>query len=565
MQTKRFSTTATMTAIAVLFSASVSFAQAVPSSAEPSRVGGQIAPMQAPTLSTAAPAVASGGTISAPNGAEKVKLTLQSVTVDNMTVYTEKQIAYLYKDMIGKQISLADVYGIAEKLTAKYRNEGYVLTQVVIPPQTIDGGNVRLRVVEGFVENVTIQGATQNNIGYMQEFADKIKAAKPLNAKSLERYVLLMNDLSGVSARAVLSPSKTPGASDVTLIVEQKPYDLFFQVDNRGSRYLGALQANAGVRLNNIFGMYEAINLQTVTAPDGWPTRELDYFGASWTQPLNHEGTRMTLSGSVTSTAPGFDLEAFDVRGLAKSAGVEVTHPFVRSRMQNLFGSVKFNYLNSERKDNLGLGTTEDRLRVLRAGGTWQFTDKMVGINTMTAELSKGLSILGASDKNDAGLTRALGDPDFFKSTLEISRLQRLSDKFELFASASGQKSSHTLLASEEFGIGGATYGSAYDNSEITGEDGIAFRTELRVNNAFDHSFDMLQFYGFYDVGKVWDRDNAIVKDQERSLASTGLGSRFTINQNWAGSVEVAVPLTRKVETQGDNDPRAFGALTARF
>lgn len=556
------------TGVFALFAApSASFAQAVPGTAESSRVGGWIAPMQKLPAVQGAQEVSSSGSITAPEGAEEIRFDLTGIVIEGMTVYQESDVSGFYVGMVGKEVSLADIYELAERLTAKYRNEGYVLTQVVVPPQTIDGGSVRLQVVEGFVDKVTIQGKTRGDMAYLLPFADKIKAAKPLNAKALERYILLMNDMSGMTARAVLSPSPTvQGASDVTLVVDQKAYDLFFQVDNRGSRYLGQFQANAGVRFNNVFGLYEGVNLQVVTAPDGWPERELDHAGVTWLQPLGHEGTRLSLGGSVTSTQPGFDLEPFDIEGVAHNLSLELFHPFIRSRNENLFGTVKFNYLNSVRNDNLGLGETEDRLRVLRAGGTWQFTDRLLGANTFNGELSKGFDFLGASDKGDANMTRALGEPDFFKATLEASRLQRISDTFEIFAGATGQISPDTLLASEEFGVGGAAYGSAYDNSEITGEDGVAARAELRANNLFDTSaLDAIQLYGFYDIGKVWDKDNAVVKERKRSLSSAGAGTRFTINENFSGSFEVAAPLTREVETQNDNDIRGFGTLTARF
>lgn len=555
-----------LASLAMLTAATAAFAQAVPPAAEPSRVGGQIAPMQLPLASQAGPAVSSAGETGAPEGAEEVTFALESVAIDGMTVYRESDVSYLYKEMLGKEISLADVFALAEKLTVKYRNEGYVLTQAVVPPQTIEGGEIRLHVVEGFVDKVTLQGETRADISYLVPFAEKIRAARPLNAKVLERYVLLMNDIAGMTARAVLLPSPaTPGASDLTLVVDQKPYDLFFQIDNRGSRYIGGFQANAGIGFNNLFGLYEGINTQVVTAPDGWPERELDYAGVTWTQFLDHEGTKLSLAASVTSTQPGFDLEPFGIEGVAHNYNAELARPFIRSRTENLIASVKFNYLNSERNDNLGLGRTEDRLRILRAGGMWQFTDRFIGVNSLSCEISKGLDILGASDRGAANMTRALGRPDFFKTTAEVSRLQRISDTFEFFASAAAQISPHTLLASEEFGVGGAAYGSAYDNSEITGEDGIAARLELRASNLFATSLDMVQLYGFYDAGKVWDKDNAVVKERERSLASAGAGVRFAINGNFSGSFEVAAPLTREVETADDNDIRGFATLTARF
>lgn len=537
------------------------------STADPSRVQGQIAPIEPQTMPELQGKVtAQKPAVNAPEGAEKVKFKLQSVKVEGTSIYDDVSLRSVYGDMIGTTISLADIYGLAQQLTVKYRNEGYILTQVVVPPQTIDGGHIKLRVVEGFIDKVSIEGSVGRNTAFLQGFAEKVRKSKPLDAKALERYILLINDLPGLSARAVLSPSPTViGASDLTVIVERKMYDLFAQLDNRGSRYLGPLQLNMGTRLNNTLGFYEGLSFQVVTAPDGTPDRELDYAAFSWAQPINFEGTKISIGGSITSTDPGHTLSTFNVEGLARSANIELLHPFIRSRQQNLYAALRFNYLDTERTDNLGLGKTEDRLRVLRLSGTYQFTDGLLGLNTFSSELSKGIDILNMKDKNSVNPTRARGEPEFFKATMEISRVQRVTNHFEVFASAQGQKSAHKLLASEEFGVGGATFGSAYNNSEITGEDGIAGRIELRLNNPVETPASFVQLYGFYDIGKVWDNDNTVVRDRQRSLASTGAGVRVNVNENFAGTIEVAVPLTRKVEAEGDKDPRVFGSVTARF
>lgn len=546
--------------------ASQAYAQPVPSSAEASRAGGQIAPMQTQMLPEVGTKIQTGGAVTAPAGADKVKLVLKSLAVEGQTVYDEVQIRAVYDQMIGTTITLADVFGIADRLTAKYRNDGYILTQVIVPPQTIDGGHVKLRVVEGFVENVTIQGATRANPGWLEGYAAKLRAQKPLNSKALERYVLLINDLAGMNARAVLSPSKTPGATDITLVVDQKPFDAFFQIDNRGTRFLGPLQLNAGVRFNNALGLYEGLNFQGVVTPDGmWSDRELTYGAFTWQQPLNHEGTRLSTTVSITDTNPGFTLTPFDVEGDAKAVNLDLTHPFIRSRNKNLYGTLKFNLLNSERTDNIPGGGAEDRLRVLRAGGTFQFTDSFLGVNTLSAEASKGLDFLNASDAGDARLTRALGDPQFFKMNAEVSRTQRITNIFEAFLSATGQLSSDTLLASEEFGVGGANYGSAYDNSEITGEDGFAARFELRANNPVTLPVNLLQIYGFVDGGQVNDPDNAVVRDRRRSLVSAGGGARLNLDDRFAGTLELAVPMTADVQTEGDDNPRLFATITGKF
>ncbi|HRI76876.1 MAG TPA: POTRA domain-containing protein, partial [Alphaproteobacteria bacterium] len=169
-------------------------AQSVPSSAEPSRAGGQIAPQQAPGLTEFKGSItAQGSAAQAPAGADKVTLTLKEIVIEGASVYDDAALSAVYQDKVGTKITLADVYDIAAQLTAKYRNEGYILTQVVIPPQTIDGGTVRMRVVEGFVDKVSVEGGMGVDTAFLQGYAKKINASKPLNSKTLERYILLIN------------------------------------------------------------------------------------------------------------------------------------------------------------------------------------------------------------------------------------------------------------------------------------------------------------------------------------------------------------------------------------
>lgn len=544
------------------------FAVDVPSTAEPSRIEKQIAPLPKASTGIDGAGSVSGTAISAPPGADKVKFVLKSVVIDGAKAYDEKTLSRIYADKIGKTISLADVYGMAEAVMAKYRNAGYILTQVVVPPQTIDGGRVRLRVIEGYIDDVRVEGEEGTDASYFLRFADKIKNGGPLNARKLERYLLLMNDMPGITARAVLSPSPTKvGASDLTIIITRKMFDVFSQLDNRGSRYLGPMQLNVGGRLNNIFGLSEGLSFQHVTTPhDLFETdSELNYYSLGWSQPLNREGTRLNVTGSLTRSRPGFELSEFEVQGLSRSLNFELTHPLVRTRNANLNVALKFNYLNSEREDNILVGRITDRVRALRFNTNFQFSDRWLGSNTLAVELSKGIDVFNMKDTSTSS-SRAQGDPEFVKMTLEISRLQRISNRIEVFFDMMAQRTPDILLASEEMGIGGARFGSAYDSSEITGEDGLAARIEVRMSNPLPAlGADYSQAYAFIDGGKSWDDDNAIVRYRRRSLVSTGVGFRLNLNQNLASTFEAAIPLTHEVEVEDNNDPRFFGTVSLRF
>lgn len=500
-----------------------------------------------------------------PDNAAALHFTLQNVTLKGSTVYTAEQVSTWTKDLRGKNISLAAVYALAQEWTARYRGDGYILSQVIIPPQTIENGTLVLQAVEGFIDGVTYpDDISANELTLLQDYMTPVIVARPLRAVDLERALLLINDLPGMGVESVLSPSdNTSGAAHLTLLSRFKPYDAFFDINNRGSRYLGSVQAQTALRLNNPLGFQESVTFQIATAPDGFPHRELDFAAVQIDKPLNTKGTRIDMGASITSTDPGHTLQTFDIKGIARAFQIGLSHAWLRSRAQNLIVALRFHYLDSERTDNLGLGKTEDRLRVLRLSADWDYADRFAGFNQAHITLSKGIDILNMKEKNSLNATRTRGEPEFFKIAFDLARTQRLNRLFDLRVALSGQKSAHKLLASEEFGIGGAAFGSAYDSSEITGQDGIAARLELQTR-AFENTAQMKP-YAFYDIGKVWDADNTAANNRMRSIASAGVGARFRLGNYVTGEVEAAKPLTRRVETQNNKDIRLFGRLSASF
>ena len=500
-----------------------------------------------------------------PANAENIKFTLNQIIFDGVGVYNESDVRPLYADKLGTKVSLAEVYGIASAMTNKYRNDGYILTQVIIPPQTIEGGSVTLQAVEGFVDQIRVTGNDQESaLATIRDYANRVRGDGPLNVENLEKFLLIINDLPGVSARSVLSPSRSQtGGSDLQIIVERDPYEAFLGVDNYGSRYLGPIQFTAAGSLNSHFGNNERITAQFVTAPHN---AELYFGSVSYEQPVGTYGTTITGLYSHSNTEPGFDLDQFDVNGKSDFASVTVEHPFIRSRARSLYGHVLFDWRDVQSRNNLE-PTREDRIRAVRVGGRFEFLDSLfrAGINNIGVEVAQGLDIFGASSENDIRLSRPAGDPEFTKATVSAQRLQRITSSVNMLFSGRAQLSNGAQLSSEEFGVGGINSGRGFDPSEIVGDDGFSTTVELQWNQPYSVSYlEDYQLFGFYDFGKVWN-DDATISDDDESLASAGFGIRADLLNNFKGGLAVAFPLTRDVQTQRDEDPKVYFNLNRSF
>lgn len=504
-----------------------------------------------------------------PPNAENIRFNLNQIRFEGVGAYTEAQMRPVYADKLGENVSLADIYAIATAMTNKYRNDGYILTQVIVPAQTIDGGVVTLRAVEGYVDNITVSGNDQESaLNTIRGYANRIRSeGGALNVEDLEKFLLLINDLPGVEARSVLSPSATrTGASDLQIVVERDPYDAFLGIDNYGSRFLGPIQLTAAGAANSYFGNNERISAQFVMVPDN---AELLYFSLGYDQPINTHGTLIKTTYSHSNTEPGYTLNRFDVNGKSDFASIAIEHPFLRSREHSLYGHAQFDARDVQSR-NILEATREDRIRALRVGGRYEFIDSLfsAAVSNISAQVSKGLDVLGASSKGDIRLSRPSGDPKFLKINAEAQRLQRLTSNVNLQLSARGQLANNALLASEEFGVGGINSGRGYDPSEITGDDGISGSVEVQWNEPYPVNYlEDYQLFGFYDIGKVWNVDGA-TPDDDDSLASAGFGVRADLPSNVKAGMSLAIPLTRGVQTNGtrnDVDPKVYFHLNKRF
>ena len=540
----------------------LSWAQTVPSVAEPQRldkrfeqpkVPGSVMELEVPEAKSYKPS----------KGLKKIRFILKKIVVKGSTVYSHNAFRRWQKRFIDKKVSLALIYRFAEKITAKYRNDGYLLSRAIVVPQNIKNGVVTIQIVEGYIGNLKIRGPVKGSKMFLKSYGKALLRSSPLKAKDLERYLLLIDDLPGVSVESVLVPSKNePGASELILTLKHKDMDSNAGIDNRGTKFNGPIQMRGATNANSVMGFYDRLGIQGVLTsnPD-----ELLFFNGFGEMPVSSEGTKIFISGSFSKSQPGSTLKQFKVEGNSNTFTVRASHPFIRSRGKNLKGYLGFTSRNSK-TDLLNENITDDRLRILKLGMAYDFVDRLRGVNLFSLGLSKGMNIMDASGPGSLKLSRADGRSDFTKLSGDILRLQELGPGWSLLTGVGWQYAFDSLLSSEEFGLGGPQYVRAYDPSEVTGDHGIAFKLELQKGVKTNWNYlKSLQSYLYFDHGTVALRNTTAVQDSSSSLTAVGLGMRGNINKWLSGYIEVGQPLSGDVSAEGNSDPRFFFSLNAHY
>ena len=67
-----------------------------------------------------------------------------------MTIYGMGDMQPFYADMLGTEVSLADMLDVAEKIEQKYGDDGYTSADVLLRAMPSDAGTATLNVIEKY-------------------------------------------------------------------------------------------------------------------------------------------------------------------------------------------------------------------------------------------------------------------------------------------------------------------------------------------------------------------------------------------------------------------------------
>jgi hemolysin activation/secretion protein len=555
------SVAATACAVVAAFVTEAALAQVpLPPSIDPGRVDERATPPRKPAPRPPTPETGTPTPV-LPDSLKAVRVRLKEVSIEGSSKLVDQAWA-LANRYVGREITAAEILELGRELTALYRNAGYILSQVIVPSQTLSDGRLALRVVEGYIANVRVEGDTAV-AGKLAALGEKIKASRPLKAGDLERYLLIANDLPGVRVRAVLSPSQAGvGAADLTLVATVKKVEGFLSIDNYGSKYLGPWQIGIGAGTNQVFGANDQLRFVGVTTGNS----ELAYGQLSYNQIVNAEGLKLGASVSQARTRPGDALQSAEIRGEADTVSFMAAYPLLRTRNDSLLARAAYDLRNIT-TDIGGARFNEDRLRVVRLGMTWTSFDRFDANNVLDVDFSNGVD---AAKQDEFLKSRAGADNQFRKLTFDYERFQRLGASFGVTLGAGGQWTNEALFSSEQFALGGRRFGRAYEPAELVGDRGLAFRVEpAYLGRTGSEWLGAYHLFTFYDAGKVWYNDPGPVNRPAQSLASAGFGARVFSTDRISATLELAKPLTRDIASyQADNKgrrARILGSVVVRF
>lgn len=456
------------------------------------------------------------------------KVTVISFSFIGNTLLSKVQLNTVVASYLNRPVSFVELQQAMTAVTNAYRLEGW-LVRSYLPRQEITEGLVTIQIVEAVFGKTRFEGEelTRLNSQQLLDFVTESQAhGDALNTKTLDRALLLMDDLPGVAV--VGSLGKGSGVNETDLVLKIANEQLLVSelgVDNSGSRSTGYGRVTGNFYLNSPLGIGDKATINLIH------TEGNDYARLAYSIPLGSDGWRMGVStSSLSYNLISSDFNGLDAKGSASTFGINVNYPIIRSRLKNLFLAVNIDHNQFDNEAN-------------------QITTTKYDIDSLSISLSGNLyDKLGGGGANTGGIRISRGDVDlddinlsedsalegrFSKVTYYLSRQQVITNNISLYFSLRGQESNSNLDSSEKFYLGGAHGVRAYPTSEGGGDDGQLVNIELRRRLPYN-----LNLTGFFDWGHVKVNHDNTNNADPNSIVLQGAGLSLAWQGNSGQSIE---------------------------
>lgn len=515
----------------------------------PGDISRQLEPMRVPELPTLALQPQRITQPSRPEPGSQV-VRVQHWDLQGHKILSSEALQGLLQPFVGVELSLKQMREAAAVVQQAYEDAGW-LARVDLPAQDVTGGRVRLQITEARLGQVWLDAQAVSRVRPEQLLAwvkEGQTAGGALNNRQLERSLLLVDDLPGVSVAGNLQAGALPGATDVVInAAAEQPYSLDFSLDNHNARSVGADRLSVSGAWTSPAGFGEGYNAQAFKSEGS------DFVRLGASAPLDYHGLRGSINLSQLNykiITPDADGRQQNINGRSQSASLDLSYPVLRSRQANV-------YLSASLDHRRYLGHANDQLSShyqvhgATVGLMGNFFDSWAGGAANSYSLSWRQGVVHSGQ---VAVSPAV-EGDFSKLSWSLSRQQTLRSDLSLYAALNAQRTGDKVLdGSENFSLGGPSGVRAYPVSEASGPQGQVLNLELRwrLNPQW-------LLTPFYDHGRIQKRSADALRDY--SLSGAGVSATWSGEDGWTAHATLAQRLGRNPNANAQTGQDLDGTL----
>lgn len=502
--------------------------------------------------------------------------------VEGNTLLQAATVERLVAPYTGKSRVYGDVQKALEALESAYRAAGYGTVQVYVPEQELTQGIVRLKVTEGVIGKVTIEGNKFSDEARVRNSLPALQVGKAPNMRLLSENVQLANENPAKQVEVTLGVSEEEGKVDARIkVTDEDPQRFMVIVENGGTKATGFHRASLIYRHANVFGGDEAMTLVYNASLDAPAGVKSEVYSAAFRIPMYSIGDSLDLTYTSSrsnipptaifgpTAAPG----ALSISGQGESFGVRWNHYFPREgefTHRIVFG-LDQKYQQNPCSTGTGVGCVSTAIRPLSVAYSGQWLKP-----GMLADFNFGVSSnvpIGNANESWRYSYAAGGRPtstDLTKIYGGASYLSSLPQDYQLRFALSAQHSWRPLPNSEQLflsgpnAVRGMTVGQGVDTGFVANLEAYTpdFASSMGINSG------SLRALAFYDIGRgrntpgngasgdpagnsIVDFVNATGVHRNIGVSSVGAGLRFALAKDISLRTDFAYVLNANPTSPG--------------
>lgn len=232
----------------------------------------------------------------------------QAIIVEGAQSIPISKFSQVISDYSGKNLTKADLAALAGNVARIARENGYPLASASVGAQTLVNGVLRVTLDEGRIDAVRVIGAT--NPAADRILTRHLANGKSVRAKELERAILLVDDLPGVTVRRSQF-TRSEGFGILLVTIETDKASAYVQFDNRGNKEVGPIRSTLIANLRDLATSGDELTFVAAQTP--LQPREFNFVRLRYALPVDRSGSTVELSGSYGRAKPGGSLSYLNV------------------------------------------------------------------------------------------------------------------------------------------------------------------------------------------------------------------------------------------------------------
>lgn len=466
---------------------------------------------------------------------ESFQITAYEVSGNHLV--SDAEIAELVAPFIGPNRVFGDIQKALEAIEGRYRQLGYAGIQVTLPEQSVEGGEVRMTIVESTLKRIKLNGNAHFSRDNVLASLPLLQPGEAVNVRALSENVQLANENPAKSVDVVLGVGAQAGELEARVEVQdEKPWRFYVTADNTGNAATGHDRVGIAFQHANLFDADHVATAAFTTSLER-PDRTSIY-SLSYRLPLYRWGDSLDfilgysdVNAGSTHTVAG----PLQFSGTGQVFGLRYNHILARRghfSQRVIFAVDQRNYDNSCTLGGAavcGAGGADISVRPLGVtySGLWsppgQSAQFAVGIFANLPGQAQGSQTDFTAARLDASANYQI-----LKANLAYSR--NLPGNWLGRIALNGQYTPDALVAGEQFSLAGSTAVRGFAERAIAVDHGVQVSAEIYTPELLTATLPgSLRALAFADYGLGAYNKTPPGLFASAQIASLGLGLRYAL------------------------------------